>query len=62
MALINVTVGVTVSPILVKDGAELAVLCAIRLRLVGVVMVDLLLDGGEFTVCRSIRSTARMLA
>jgi hypothetical protein len=60
MTLIDVTAGVAVSPILVKVGAEVVVLRVVRSSLVGVVLVDLLLNGGEFTVCRSIRSAARM--
>jgi hypothetical protein len=45
MALVDVTVGVAVSLVLVEVGAEVAVPCAVHPRLVGVVLIDLLLDG-----------------
>jgi xanthine/uracil/vitamin C permease (AzgA family) len=60
MALVNVTASVKVSPVLVEVGMEVVVLRAIRPRLVRVVSIDLLLNGGEFVVYRSIGSTARM--
>jgi hypothetical protein len=59
MALINVAASVAAMPVLVEVGAKVAVSHAVRPRLVGVVLVELLLDGGEFVVRRSIRSTAR---
>jgi hypothetical protein len=40
-------VGVVVSPILIKVGVELAVPHDVRLRLVEVVLIDFLLDGGR---------------
>jgi hypothetical protein len=62
MALIDVITGVAVSPVLVEVGAEVAVPRVVRPRLVGVVLIDLLLNGGEFAVHRSIGLTARMPA
>jgi hypothetical protein len=61
VALIDVAWGITCTYVLVEVGTEVAVPRAIRPRLVGVVLVDHLMDGGEFAVRRSIRSTARML-
>jgi hypothetical protein len=57
MALVVVAAGIVILPVLVEVGAEVAVSRAIRLRLLGVVLVDLLLDGREFVVRRSIGST-----
>jgi hypothetical protein len=62
MELINVAASVTSTPIVVKVGTEVAISRAIRPRLVRVVLVDLLLDGREFAMRRSIRSTARVPA
>jgi hypothetical protein len=60
-ALVDVVAGVACTFVLVEVGAEVAVPHVVHLRLVGVVLVDLLLDGGEFAMRRSIRSTMRML-
>jgi hypothetical protein len=57
MALVVVAAGIVILPVLVEVGAEVAVSRAIRPRLLGVVLVDLLLDGREFVVRRSIGST-----
>jgi hypothetical protein len=62
VALVDVATGVVCTYVLVKVGAEVAVPHAVRPRLVGVVLVDLLLNGGEFAVRESIRSIARMSA
>jgi hypothetical protein len=47
MALVDVVMGVVGAPVLVEVGMEVAVLCSIHPRLVGVVLIDLLLDGGK---------------
>jgi hypothetical protein len=51
-----------ISNVLVKVGAEVAVPRVVRPRLVGVVLIDLLLDGEEVGVRRLIRSAARVMA
>jgi hypothetical protein len=60
VALVDVAAGIAGMPILIKVGAEVAILGTVRPRLLGVVLIDLLLDGGEVAVHRSIGSTARM--
>jgi hypothetical protein len=60
VALVDVAAGIAGTPILIKVGAEVAILGTVRPRLLGVVLIDLLLDGGEVAVHRSIGSTARM--
>jgi hypothetical protein len=47
MALDDVTTGVAVSPVLAEVGAEVAVPCVVRPRLVGVVLINILLDGAR---------------
>jgi hypothetical protein len=56
----DVVVCVAGAPVPVKVGAEVAIVGAVRQSLLGVVLIDLLLDGREVAVCRSIGSTARM--
>jgi hypothetical protein len=50
VALIDVAAGVTGVPILVEVGAEVAILGTIHLRLTGVVLIDLHLNGREVAV------------
>jgi hypothetical protein len=53
IALIDVATSVAATPVLVEVGAEVAISRVIRPRMVGVVLVDLLLDGGgQFAVRR----------
>jgi hypothetical protein len=52
VVMVDVAAGVACTSVLVEVGAEVAVPHIVRLRLVGVVLVDLLLDGGEFIVPR----------
>jgi hypothetical protein len=47
MVLVDVTASVTISLVPVEVSAEVVVLHAVRPRLVGVVLIDLLLDGGR---------------
>jgi hypothetical protein len=60
VALVDIAAGIAATPILIKVGAEVAILGTVRPRLLGVVLIDLLLDGGEVAAHRSIGSTARM--
>jgi hypothetical protein len=62
MALIDVAARVAGMPVLFEVSAEVTISCTIRLRLVGIVLVDFFLDGGESVVRRLIRLTARMPA
>jgi hypothetical protein len=62
MALIDVVASIAATPVLVEVGAEVAVSRVVHPRLVGVALVSLLLDGGEFAVRGSIRSTTRVSA
>jgi hypothetical protein len=57
VVLVDVAAGVACTSIPVEVGAEVVVPHAVHPRLVRVVLIDLLLYGGEFVVCRSIRST-----
>jgi hypothetical protein len=52
MALVDVATSVTVTPVLVEVGAQFRAMRGIHPGL-----VDLLLDGGELDMRRSIRST-----
>jgi hypothetical protein len=62
MALIIVAVSIATTHVLVEVCMEVVVSRAVRPRLVGVVLVNLFLDGVKFIVCRSIRSTPRVPA
>jgi hypothetical protein len=62
VALVDVATGVTDAPVLVDVGAEVTILGTVHPRLIGVVLIDLLLDGREVVARRSIRSIARMEA
>jgi hypothetical protein len=62
VVLVDVVEGVACMSVLVEVGTEVTVPRAVRLRLIELVLVDLLLDGREFAVCRSIRSTAPVSA
>jgi hypothetical protein len=62
MVLVDVVAGVTSTPILVEFGMEVVILGSVHPRLFGVVLIDLLLYGGEVATRRSIGSTARMAA
>jgi hypothetical protein len=58
VALVDVAACVSCTPILIKVRAEVSISRTVRPRLVGVVLVNLLLDGGEFAVRRWIRLIA----
>jgi hypothetical protein len=52
VVMVDVAAGVACTSVLVEVCAEVAIPHIVHLRLVGVVLVDLLLDGGEFIVPR----------
>jgi hypothetical protein len=54
IALIDVATSVAATPVLVQVGAEVAISRVIRPRMVGVVLVDLLLDGGGAVCCAQV--------
>jgi hypothetical protein len=46
VALVDVAANIVNTFVLVEIGVQVAVFCVVHLRLVGVVLIDLLLDGG----------------
>jgi hypothetical protein len=58
VALVNVAAGDVCTCILVEVGAEVANLGTVPTRLIGIILIDLLLNGREVAAHRSIRLTA----
>jgi hypothetical protein len=64
LALVNVAVSIMGTPVVVEVTAEIAILgpVCVTSGLIGVVLIDLLLDGREVAALISIRSAVRVVA